>query len=90
MTPARQFAESVKYTARPVILIPFEGSFIIMESYSFRRDYICTIPAAELAVWATDDFTRQRSRKDRALATERSARSAASIVPELNLGNFSL
>jgi len=63
MTPSRQFAESVKYTARPVILIPSNGGLVItiMEAYGATREYICTIPSAELTRWVENDFARQRS-----------------------------
>ena len=61
MTPELQFAESVKYTARPIILIPVDGGFVIMEAYGTCRKPLCTIPSAELARWAVDDFARQRS-----------------------------
>ena len=61
MTPERQFAESVKYTARPLVIILINDQFVIMKAYGTRREPICTIPPAELARWATDDFSRQRS-----------------------------
>ncbi len=61
MTPELQFAESVKYTARPIVLIPVDGGFVIMEAYGTRRELLCTIPPAELARWVADDFARQRS-----------------------------
>jgi len=67
MTPELQFAESVKYTARPVIIIPVDGGFIIMEAYGTHREPLCTIPSAELARWAEDDFARQRSRRAEAM-----------------------
>ena len=68
MTPIPQFAESVKYTARPVVLIPvLDDHIVVMEAYGTRRKYICTIPSAELAAWAAADFTRQRSRRTEAM-----------------------
>ena len=67
MTPQRQFAESVKYTARPLILIPVEGDFIIMEVAGYHRTILCTISAAELAAWAKADFARQQSLRDKAM-----------------------
>jgi len=67
MTPELQFAESVKYTARPIVLIPVNGNFVIMEAYGTRREPICTVPPAELAAWAVADFARQRSRRAEAM-----------------------
>jgi len=68
MTPSRQFAESVKYTARPIILIPASsGEIVIMEAFGARREYICTLPPAELARWAKEDFARQTSLQKEAM-----------------------
>lgn len=70
MTPAQQFAESVKYTARPVIIIPFSGQFVIMSVRLANRDYIGTFSPAELARWAENDFARQQSLQEAAKAKE--------------------
>jgi len=63
MTPQYQFAESTKYSARPVVIIPTEAGFILFEAYGTTRDYIVTIPSGELARWMEEDFARQRSRR---------------------------
>ena len=63
MTPQRQFAESVKYTPRPIILIPTDDSFVVMEAYGTRRDYICEVPSDELAQWVREDFTALRPQR---------------------------
>ena len=60
MTPQRQFAESVKYTPRPVVLIPTDEGFVVMEAYGPRRDYICEVRPDELAQWVREDFAAQR------------------------------
>ena len=67
MTPQRQFAESTKYSIRPVIIIPVEGGFVLFEAYGTARDYIDTIPSAELGRWVENDFARQRSRREAAI-----------------------
>ncbi len=67
MTPQRQFAESVKYTAQPIILIPVEAGFIIMEVTGYKRNYLRTVTPAELAAWATNDFARQQSLRAEAM-----------------------
>ncbi len=79
MTPQRQFAESVKYTARPIVIIPVEDGFVIMEVAGYHRTYLCTIPAAELAVWVWDDFVRQRSCRAEAMKPK---------APALDLDSF--
>ena len=63
MTPQRQFAESVKYTPRPVVLIPTEEGFVVMEAYGTSRDYICEVRPDELAQWAREDFTAHRDQR---------------------------
>ena len=69
MTPQRQFAESVKYTPRPIILIPTDDSFVVMEAYGTRRDYICEVPSDELAQWVREDFSNQRPKEQKPPAT---------------------
>lgn len=56
MTPQRQFAESVKYTPRPIVIIPTNDGFVIMEAYGTRREYICEVRPDELAQWVREDF----------------------------------
>jgi hypothetical protein len=70
MTPAQQFARSWKYIARPIIIVPFEGNFVVMAVHSSFRDEIDTFSPAELARWLENDFARQQSLQEATRAKE--------------------
>ena len=85
MTSQRQFAESVKYTPRPLVIIPTEEGFVIMEAYGIRREYICEVRPDELAQWVREDFTSCRAERQTPPAT-----ATADIDSLLDTINFNL
>jgi len=92
MTPALQFAESVKYTARPIIVIPTEEGFMIFAVHGVFRGMLDTVSPAELAGWMEEDFRRQQSRREEELAMEinKSGLVQQPPAPKLDLDDFKL
>lgn len=70
MTPSLQYAESVKYLARPLALIPVEGGFEVFAAWGVQREYIGHFSSAELANFLKSDFARQQSQNAKIRARE--------------------
>ena len=71
MTPELQAALSIKYSARPLVIIPSEDLFFVFDNTLDGRKLLSTFSPAELTDWLRKDFARQRSQMAERKAAER-------------------
>jgi len=62
MLPDRQFSESMKYLARPIIVIPCpSGELHVYTAYAGAREFIAAIPPEELGKLLADRFEQHKA-----------------------------